>query len=252
MSIFLAFVALSVAIHNVTAVAVWGQYRRGHRMLRKHCLCQPGTAISSSTTPTSTSAQPTGTSGTGTGLNVKFVSHGKKFWGSCADQNTLSISANVALLQSNFGQVTPESSMKVLVLRFTKLLDFLTFSGMQQKGVFTFSGSDALVNWAVSNGKMIRGHTLGEHGSLAFPTTLMGVLISDMTTLTSVIQNHISNVAGRYKGILYAVSSVYFTLGSDSSHISTMKNSWRASSTPLLFNSNYQPKAPYTAVIAAL
>ncbi|KAF8998674.1 hypothetical protein BDQ17DRAFT_1428279 [Cyathus striatus] len=40
----------------------------GHRILRKHCLCQPGTASSTSATPTSASAQPTGTSGSGSGL----------------------------------------------------------------------------------------------------------------------------------------------------------------------------------------
>jgi hypothetical protein len=32
--------------------------------------------------------------------------------GSCADPNTLNIAANVNVLKSDFGQVTPENSMK--------------------------------------------------------------------------------------------------------------------------------------------
>ncbi|KAF5379913.1 hypothetical protein D9757_007196 [Collybiopsis confluens] len=151
--------------------------------------CLPGSSTASTTpvsTPPTSPTTSTGPSSTATTLNGKFVSHGKKFWGSCADSGTINIAANQAILKEQFGAVTPENSMKWDATEGTR-------------GVFSFSGSDALVNWAVSNGKMIRGHTLVWHSQLPSWVSSIG----DKATLTSVIQNHIANVAGRYKGKLY-------------------------------------------------
>jgi endo-1,4-beta-xylanase len=61
---------------------------------------------------------------------------------------------------------------------------------------FTFTNADSVVNWAVANGKKIRGHTLLWHGQL--PSWVSA--ISDRTTLTSVIQNHVTTLVTRYKG----------------------------------------------------
>ncbi|EEB92133.1 hypothetical protein MPER_09405, partial [Moniliophthora perniciosa FA553] len=120
-------------------------------------------------------------------LNGAFVAAGKKYWGSAADQNTLSITQNEQVLVEQFGQVTPENSMKWDATE-------------SSQNNFNFAGADALVNWAVSNNKLIRGHTLVWHSQL--PSWVSQ--ISDAGTLTSVIQNHISNVAGRYAGKVYA------------------------------------------------
>ena len=148
----------------------------------------PTTSTTSVTPTTSTAATPTGSSSP-TGLHARFRAKGKKFWGTCADSNTLNIAANAAVLRSDFGQLTPENSMKWDATE-------------ANRGQFNFGGADTLVNWATSNGKLIRGHTFVWHSQL--PGWVNN--ISDRATLTSVIENHIQQLGGRYAGKIYAVS----------------------------------------------
>lgn len=77
------------------------------------------TPISSqaTTVPTSTSsAGAAGDAGFSTGgansVDVKFRARGKKYFGVATDQGLLTSGGNAAIIQADFGQVTPENSMK--------------------------------------------------------------------------------------------------------------------------------------------
>jgi endo-1,4-beta-xylanase len=112
-----------------------------------------------------------------------------KYFGSATDNPELSDSAYTAILGSaEFGQITPGNSMKWDATE-------------PQQNVFNFTGGDAVVAFAKAHNQIVRGHNLLWHQQL--PSWLTNGSWS-ATQLTSILQNHIANVAGHYKGQLYA------------------------------------------------
>ncbi|KAF9739088.1 hypothetical protein PMIN02_003975 [Paraphaeosphaeria minitans] len=148
--------------------------------------CIPGSG-GGSPAPTTTAAgsSPTPTQGTGAGggLHDKFMAKGKTYFGTEIDNYHLNNAPLLAIAKSSFGQVTCENSMKWDATE-------------PRRGTFNFGNADSVVNWATSNGKLVRGHTLLWHSQLPSWVTQ----ISDRTTLTSVIENHVTQMVTHYKG----------------------------------------------------
>jgi endo-1,4-beta-xylanase len=112
-----------------------------------------------------------------------------RYFGSATDNPELSDSAYTAILGGGeFGQTTPGNAMKWDATE-------------PQQGQFSYAGGDAVVRFAEAHDQIVRGHTLVWHNQL--PGWLTGGNWS-AAQLTSVLQNHIANVAGHYKGQLYA------------------------------------------------
>ncbi|KFY33049.1 hypothetical protein V495_08484 [Pseudogymnoascus sp. VKM F-4514 (FW-929)] len=120
-------------------------------------------------------------------IDKLFKAKGKLYFGSITDPVDIANSQDANTIIADFGAVSPENSMKWDATE-------------PSRGNFNFNGADQFVNFATSHGLTIRGHNLLWHNQL--PSWVSA--ISDANTLTQVIQNHVSTVAGRYAGKIYA------------------------------------------------
>ncbi|TDB94272.1 endo-1,4-beta-xylanase [Actinomadura sp. 7K534] len=104
-------------------------------------------------------------------------------FGTAAAQSHMGESAYVNTLNREFNQLTPENEMKWETTE-------------PSRNSFNYGAADQLVSHAQSQGMAVRGHTLVWHSQL--PDWVES--ISSRTELLDVMRNHISNVAGHFRG----------------------------------------------------
>ncbi|KAK3902199.1 hypothetical protein C8A05DRAFT_44321 [Staphylotrichum tortipilum] len=133
-------------------------------------------------------------------IDKLFKAKGKHYFGTCADQGRLTSGKNAAIIDANFGQVTPENSMKWDQIN-------------SRQGTYSWGQADYLVNWATEHNKTVRGHTFVWHSQLASWVNN----IRDKAQLTKVIQDHITTVMTRYKGKIYGYDVINEMFNEDGS-----------------------------------
>ncbi|KAH9830738.1 endo-1,4-B-xylanase [Rhodofomes roseus] len=136
-------------------------------------------------TPAASSTLPTGTSVV-SGLNVLAKAAGKLYFGSATDNPELNDTTYTSYLDNSnhFGQITPGNALKWDATE-------------PEPNTFTFTEGDQVTDLVKSNGQILRAHNLVWHEQLPSWVTSNNYSASQ---LTEVIQNHISNLAGHYKG----------------------------------------------------
>ena len=109
-----------------------------------------------------------------------------RYFGTALAAGRLSDSAYTTIANREFSMITPENEMK---------WDATEPSQNQ----FNYSSGDRILNWAVSNGKRVRGHALLWHAQQpGWAQNLSG------SALRNAAINHVTQVATHYKGKVYA------------------------------------------------
>ncbi|MFI0538555.1 endo-1,4-beta-xylanase [Streptomyces sp. WSLK1-3] len=130
-------------------------------------------AVAVATPTTATAAEST--------LGAAAAQSGRYF-GTAIASGRLGDSAYTSIAAREFNMVTAENEMKIDATE-------------PQRGQFNFTAGDRVYNWAVQNGKRVRGHTLAWHSQQpGWMQSLSG------STLRQAMIDHINGVMGHYKG----------------------------------------------------
>ncbi|MEV7424579.1 MULTISPECIES: endo-1,4-beta-xylanase [unclassified Streptomyces] len=105
-----------------------------------------------------------------------------RYFGTAIASGRLGDSAYTTIAGREFNSVTAENEMKIDATE-------------PQRGQFNFTAADRVYNWAVQNGKKVRGHTLAWYSQQpGWMQSLSG------STLRQAMNDHINGVMGHYKG----------------------------------------------------
>ena len=137
-----------------------------------------------------------------------------RYFGTAIPASKLSDGTFTGIANREFGMITAENEMKPDATE-------------PNRNQFNYSSGDRIYNWAVQNGKKVRGHTLAWHNQQ--PGWMQSLSGSD---LRSAMRNHITNVMTHYKGKLYSwdVVNEAFADGNSggrrSSNLQSTGNDW--------------------------
>ncbi|MEW2306614.1 endo-1,4-beta-xylanase [Streptomyces sp. NPDC006655] len=105
-----------------------------------------------------------------------------RYFGTAIASGRLGDSAYTTIASREFNMVTAENEMKIDATE-------------PQRGQFNFTAGDRVYNWAVQNGKKVRGHTLAWHSQQpGWMQSLSG------SSLRQAMIDHINGVMAHYKG----------------------------------------------------
>ncbi|MFJ8869973.1 endo-1,4-beta-xylanase [Streptomyces sp. NPDC102473] len=105
-----------------------------------------------------------------------------RYFGTAIASGRLGDSTYTSIANREFNMVTAENEMKIDATE-------------PQRGQFNFSSADRVYNWAVQNGKEVRGHTLAWHSQQ--PGWMQSLSGND---LRQAMIGHINGVMAHYKG----------------------------------------------------
>jgi endo-1,4-beta-xylanase len=120
-------------------------------------------------------------------LGASAAERGGRYFGAAVAANHLGESGYTTVLNREFNSVTPENEMKWDTIE-------------PSRNSFNYGSADRIVNHARGQGMQVRGHTLVWHSQL--PGWVTG--LSNATDVRTVMNNHINNVMGHWRGQIHS------------------------------------------------